>query len=142
MPMAFLAVVLMPFGLEALPLTAMGWGLDWVVLVAGKTAAWSAGVGGVAAMPLLAMGLIAGGFLWLALWRERWRLAGLAPILLALPIALAAPHPDVLIDEAGATVAVRGPTGGWRSSTARARVSWSRTGCAPTATRGWRTRPT
>ena len=70
----------MPFGLEALPLTAMRWGLDWMAAVAGQTAAWSAGLGGVAAMPAAALLLIAGGFLWLALWRERWRLAGLVPM--------------------------------------------------------------
>ena len=111
MPMAFLAVVLMPFGLEQLPLTVMGWGLAWVTFVAEKTAAWSSGHGSLAAMPLLALALIAAGFLWLALWRERWRLAGIVPIVLALPVALAAPHPDVIVDEHGATVAVRGADG-------------------------------
>ena len=111
MPMAFLAVVLMPFGLEWFPLTVMGWGLDWVTAVAKQTAAWSSGHGGIAAMPVLALGLVAGGFLWLALWRERWRLAGLAPILIAIPIALAAVRPDILIDERGITVAVRGADG-------------------------------
>ncbi len=111
MPMAFLSVVLMPFGLEALPLTAMGWGLDWVMLVAASTAAWSEGYGGIAAMPVLAIGLATAGFLWLALWRERWRFAGLAPVLLAVPIALATPRPDILIEEGGATVAVRGDDG-------------------------------
>ena len=111
MPMALAALVLMPFGLEALPLTVMGWGLDWVTAVAGKMAAWSAGHGVVAAMPLLALGLTAGGFLWLALWRERWRLVGLVPMALAVPVALTAPHPDVLIDDRGITVAVRGADG-------------------------------
>ncbi len=111
MPMALLALVVMPLGLEALPLTAMGWGLDWVTAVAGQVAAWTAGHGVVAAMPLAALGLIAGGFLWLALWRERWRLAGLVPMALALPVALTAPHPDVLIDDRGITVAARGADG-------------------------------
>jgi competence protein ComEC len=111
MPMALFAVVLMPFGLEALPLTVMGWGLDWVTQVARTTAAWSAGYGGVSAMPLAALGLIVAGFLWLTLWRNRWRLAGLAPVLLAIPVALTAPHPDVLIDEDGMTAAVRGAGG-------------------------------
>jgi len=111
MPMAFLAVVLMPFGLESLPLTVMGWGLGWVTGVAKTTANWSAGYGGVSAMPALALALIVGGFLWLMLWRTRWRLAGLAPVLLAVPIAMTAPHPDVLIDEGGRTVAARGADG-------------------------------
>ena len=56
-------------------------------------------------------GLVVAGFLWLALWRERWRLAGLVPMLAAVPIALTAPRPDILIDERGVTVAVRGGDG-------------------------------
>ncbi len=111
MPMALAALVLMPFGLEAVPLTAMGWGLDWVTAVARQVAEWSAGHGVVAAMPLLSLALTAGGFLWLALWRERWRLAGLVPMALALPVALMASHPDVLIDDRGITVAARGADG-------------------------------
>ena len=111
MPMAFLAVVAMPFGLEALPFTVMGWGLDWVTLVAKVTAAWTAGHGTMSAMPALSLGLGTFGFLWLALWRERWRLLGLVPMALALPIAWTAPHPDVLIDDRGITVAVRGSDG-------------------------------
>ncbi len=108
MPMALAAVVFMPFGLEAAPLTVMGWGLDWVSAVARQVAAWTAGHGVVAAMPLTALALVAGGFLWLALWRERWRLAGLVPMVLALPVALMAQHPDILVDDRGTTVAVRG----------------------------------
>ena len=111
MPMALAALILMPFGLEALPLTVMGWGLNWVTAVAGQVAAWTAGHGVVAAMPLAALALIAGGFLWLALWRERWRLAGLVPMAIAAPVVLMAAHPDVLIDDRGITVAVRGADG-------------------------------
>ncbi len=107
MPMALAAVVVMPFGLEVVPLTAMKWGLDWVVFVAETTAAWSAGYGGVAAAPAAALLLIVGGFLWLALWRERWRLVGLVPMALAVPVALAAPRPDILVDENGSVAAVR-----------------------------------
>ena len=111
MPMALAALVLMPFGLEAVPLTVMGWGLAWVTAVAEKVAEWSSGHGVVAAMPLLSLALTAGGFLWLALWRERWRLIGLVPMALAVPVALTAPHPDVLIDDRGITVAARGADG-------------------------------
>jgi competence protein ComEC len=111
MPMAFLAVALMPFGIEALPLTLLGYGLDWVNLVAARTAEWSAGYGGMRAMPLLAIALVTIGFLWLTLWRERWRLAGLVPIVLAIPIALATPRLDILVEEGGSTVAVRSADG-------------------------------
>ena len=46
MPMALVAVVAMPFGLEVVPLTVMKWGLGWVTFVAETTAGWSAGYGG------------------------------------------------------------------------------------------------
>jgi competence protein ComEC len=111
MPMAFAAVLLMPFGLESLPLTAMGWGLAWVGLVAEKTTAWSTGYGGVAAIPAATLLLFVAGFLWLSLWRERWRLLGLLPVAAAIPIAMLASHPDIFIDERGVTSAVRGPDG-------------------------------
>ena len=89
----------------------MGWGLDWVMVVATTTAEWSTGLGTMPAIPGLSLLLITGGFLWLALWRERWRLIGLVPMALAVPVALTAPHPDVLIDDRGITVAVRGADG-------------------------------
>ncbi len=111
MPMALLAVVAMPFGLEALPLKAMQWGLEWMLAVAHQTAAWSQGLGGVPAFPAPALLLMVAGFLWLTLWRERWRLVGIAPILLALPIAASAPRPDVVVDEDASAVAVRGDDG-------------------------------
>jgi competence protein ComEC len=111
MPMALLAVVLMPFGLEGVPLTIMKWGLAWITAVAEKTADWTAGIGDVAMPPLAALLLMIAGFLWLALWRERWRLAGLAPVLIALPVALLAPHPVALVNEDGTAAAVRGADG-------------------------------
>ena len=43
MPMALASVILMPLGLEALPLSMMQWGLWWMVTVAEATAAWSKG---------------------------------------------------------------------------------------------------
>jgi competence protein ComEC len=111
MPMALLAVVAMPFGLESWPLAAMQWGLHWMLLVADRTAAWSAGLGDVRAMPALALLLMTAGFLWLVLWRRRWRLAGVVPIVVALPIAAFAPRPDIIVADDAAAVAVRGADG-------------------------------
>ena len=111
MPMALASVLLMPFGLEAVPLAIMSYGLDWMTFVAGKTAAWSEGFGGVRTVPALALLLAVAGFLWLTLWRERWRLAGIVPLVAALPIALLAPWPDILVDATGTAAAVRGADG-------------------------------
>ncbi len=111
MPAALATVLAMPFGIEGLPLTLMGYGLDWMRWVAGEAARWSAGAGGVAAPPLLALLLVVAGFLWLALWQTRWRLAGLAPILCAVPLALFPARPYVLVAEDGRAAAVRGADG-------------------------------
>jgi competence protein ComEC len=114
MPMALFAVLLMPFGLEALALVPMGWGIDWMLAVGETTAAWSAGWGGIPAIPAVALLLVVAGFLWLCLWGERWRLAGIVPMLLAVPVALATPHPDMLVDAEGRMAAVRGADGRYR----------------------------
>jgi competence protein ComEC len=119
MPMALAAVVAMPFGLEPLPLAVMNWGLDWMMAVAEKTAAWSEGLGAVRMAPPGALLLAVAGFLWLALWRERWRLAGLVPLALAIPIAFTGPAPDILVDQDGRTVAVRAADGAYRIAGAK-----------------------
>ena len=41
MPMALLSVVLMPFGLEVIPLSLMSWGIDWMMAVAERPRTWS-----------------------------------------------------------------------------------------------------
>jgi competence protein ComEC len=111
MPMALATVLLMPLGLEAVPLAVMGAGLDWMTFVAAKASQWSEGLGGIAMVPAFALMLAVAGFLWLALWRERWRLAGLMPLAAAVPIALLAPRPDILADAGGTAAAVRGADG-------------------------------
>jgi competence protein ComEC len=111
MPAALFAVILMPFGLESFALVPMGWGIEWMVFVGEVTADWSEGWGGIPAVPAASLLLVVVGFLWLALWRERWRLLGLVAMLLAVPVALTAPRPDILVDPDGRTVAVRGSDG-------------------------------
>jgi competence protein ComEC len=148
MPAALFSVILMPFGLELLALVPMGWGIDWMVAVGEVTAAWSEGWGGIPAVPASALLFVVVGFLWLALWGERWRLAGLVPMLVAIPIALGAPRPDVLIDAGGRTAAGRAtPTRAlpgrlcsgrcWPPSTAMRPASWPRTKCAPASSKRW-----
>ena len=62
--------------------------------------------------PAAALLLVVAGFLWLALWRERWRLRRAScRSLAAMPLALAAPRPDILVDAAANAVAVRGADG-------------------------------
>ena len=74
----------------------------------------SAQPGAVRLMPQIglgAIGLYVGGMLWLALWRGRVRLWGLAAALAALALMLASPAPDVLVARDGRQIAVAQPGG-------------------------------
>jgi competence protein ComEC len=111
MPAAALAVLAMPFGLEAPFLLAMGWSIDRMVDMAAIVAAWSTHL---RASPLLApaallIGLAA--LAWFALFKDRWRLLG--PVLAIPAVALFAldVRPDVLIADTTRALAIRGPAG-------------------------------
>lgn len=111
MPMVLVSIILMPLGLEIVPLSIMSWGLGWVIAVAKWTSEWTGGAGGVPMVPPLFLLCVVIGFLWLTLWRERWRLLGVIPMLAAILIAVLAPRPDILVDADGTTAAIRGDTG-------------------------------
>ena len=111
MPAAVLAVLAMPFGIEGVFLTAMGWSIERMLDMARLVAGWSTHL---SASPLLTpwallIGLVA--LAWFAFLRDRWRLLG--PVLagpLVLLLAIDRP-PDVLISDTTQALAVRGLTG-------------------------------
>ncbi len=107
MPMALAALLLMPFGLDAPALWAMGWGVETMLDVAEEVSSWGGADRLVPAAPLHALLLVVLGGLWMSLWRERWRFAGALPIVLGLAVWGSAPRPDVLIDRDASLVAVR-----------------------------------
>ena len=113
MPAGLLAMLLMPFGLDAWPLLVMGQGLEGVI----ATAYYVHSLGGdlnVGQIPLTATLLAGAGFVILVFLRSRLRLAGLALIGLGAVCALppfAPPAPDILISESGDLVALAGPEG-------------------------------
>jgi competence protein ComEC len=111
MPWAVAVCILMPFGLEAIPLAPMVWGLELIVATATGVASWDGAVRLVPAMPVLGLGFIAIGGLWLCLWRRNIRLFGLALIAAGvLTIPLNSP-PDIIASNTGRLMAVRAPDG-------------------------------
>ena len=111
MPWAVAVCVLMPFGLEAIPLVPMVLGLKLIVATATGVASWDGAVRLVPAMPVFGLGLIAIGGLWLCLWRRNIRLLGLALIASGiLTIPLNSP-PDIIASNTGRLMAVRAPDG-------------------------------
>jgi competence protein ComEC len=111
MPAAVAAVLLMPLGLERLPLVVMGWGVDVIIAVARWIAALPGAVMLVPAMPAVGFALTVVGGLWLCLWRRRWRFFGLVPIAAGFATLLFVRPPDILVDNAGKLFAVRAPDG-------------------------------
>ncbi|MGR3759543.1 ComEC/Rec2 family competence protein [Roseobacteraceae bacterium NS-SX3] len=105
-PAAVLVLCLAPVELEGAGLTAMRWGLEWILSVAHWVAEAEGAQGHVAApgpwvLPVLGLGALV-----LLLWQGRGRLAGLAPVALALCLWMAAERPPVLIAGNGGLVGV------------------------------------
>lgn len=107
MPWATLAYVLAPLGLEHVALVPMGWGVAAVVKIAAAVAAWPGAAAHVPEMSPAAFATFVMGGLWLALWRTRLRLLGLAPLMLGAILALAVRPPDVLVASDAGSFAVR-----------------------------------
>lgn len=107
MPAALAALIAMPFGIEALPLQVMAWGIDHVVVVAKEVSSWPAASVHVAAMPVASLLALAIGGLWLCLWQKPWRLAGLGIASIGLAMAGNVPRPDLLVGRDGKLLALR-----------------------------------
>jgi competence protein ComEC len=107
MPMAVLALALLPFGLEVLPLSVMGLALEQVAGVSSWAQAATPGEGVIGALPLSAILLVVacGGVLCLA--PAGYRRLSLVPLALAgLSMTLHRP-PDMLISDSGKAIALR-----------------------------------
>lgn len=110
MPAAILALIAMPFGLEASPLWVMGLGISMVMWVADYVSALPGSVQMISETPAVSALLISFGFLWLCLWSKRWRVFGLGAIWLGVGLApLTQNLPDVIISDTARQIAVKGP---------------------------------
>ena len=111
MPMALVALLAMPLGLEAGPLKVMGLGIEATIVIAKYVAALPGAVGALPAYPLAALLVMVAGALWFALWRTRWRFAGLIAVAGGLALATTGTRPDLLVGLDGTLVAVRAADG-------------------------------
>jgi competence protein ComEC len=107
MPCAALAVILMPFGLDAIPLHVMGWGIDAMLAVGSWVSHLPGAVSVVAAWPVSALLLLSFGGLWTALWRGAWRWLGAIPALAGVVIVFLVRPPDILISRDAGMIALR-----------------------------------
>jgi competence protein ComEC len=111
MPAGVFALVLMPLGLEAIPLAAMEVGLDAMLWVAHWVASWPGATLSVAAWPTIGLLLIVGGGLWFAIWMAPWRWFGLVAVSGGLAVLPFASLPDVLVAADGDNIAFRDADG-------------------------------
>ncbi len=106
MPAAVIGAVLMPLGLDALPLWVMGRGLAAILWVAHWVAGFEGARGTVPTPGPLVLPMMALGALFMVLWQGWARLAGVLPVALSLLLWLQSTRPDVLIADDGALVGV------------------------------------
>lgn len=111
MPLIALALLLDLVGLGAPVWWLAGQSLEALLGIAHFVAAQPGAVRLLPQIGLGAIGLYVAGMLWLALWRGRVRLWGLAPALAAVPFMLMTRAPDVLIARDGRQVAIAEPDG-------------------------------
>ncbi|MCP5382704.1 MAG: ComEC/Rec2 family competence protein [Kordiimonadaceae bacterium] len=108
MPCIVATLVLMPFGLEKIALIPMSWGLEVIM----RTAYWVSNLPGatieIPAISLRALVFLVVGALWFGIWRLKWRYAGVPVMLFGVYLAVSYVRPDILIDNAGKTIALRG----------------------------------
>jgi competence protein ComEC len=99
MPIGVLALLLMPFGWDALPLQVMGAGVSLLNDLARTVAAWPGAQFHVPPMRAWIMSLAALGLVFVCLWRGRARWLGLALVLPAMAQPFISAKPDVLVDD-------------------------------------------
>ncbi len=108
MPLGLLSLALMPLGLEAPVLDAMGWGVRAIVLIARNVTAWPMAVVPVPHMPGWGLAMVGLGLAWLGLWRTaRLRLLGLLPLMVGLASPWMMRPPDLLMAADGKLIGVR-----------------------------------
>lgn len=107
MPVGFVACLLMPFGLEPLAFSIMGYGIDLVVGIAAYVSELSGGAEQVGRISILTPLACTLGILWVAIWRCRWRWAGIGLFALGVAVAPLATNPDIVITESGTAVLVK-----------------------------------
>ncbi len=108
MPLGVIAMLFMPLGLTKIALIPMSWAINLML----KTADFVSGLpnshGVVHAMPNSTLSLIVFGGLWLCLWKSKVRYYSIIPIAFGLLLMSSINKPDILINESGKLIAVRG----------------------------------
>ena len=118
LPWGVVTCLLMPFGLERFALVPMGWGIDATIWVARAVAALPGNVWPMPRLPAAGLALVSLGGLWLALWRQPWRLWGAVAIATGLAAMALTRPPDIVIADTGRFLAALSPDGSYWTAAA------------------------
>ena len=111
MPMALLATVVMPFGLDYWPLTAMGRGLEAVMAVSDWVATFPGARVFTPAQSSFGALVVTLGILWMSLFRTSLRWWGIAICAFGAFFGATQERPDVLVERTAVNAAVRNEIG-------------------------------
>ena len=111
MPFVLLALILMPLGLDVLPLKLVGWGIGLINNITAYVAALPNSGYQVLSMPTWGFALIILGGLWLCLWNMPWRKWGFVVILVGVLSIFTVKTPDVMVDNEASLLAVKDEQG-------------------------------
>lgn len=120
MPWAVVVLIAMPFGLEAWPLMALGWGCEAILWTAHAVAGLPGAVMLIPAMPVGGLLLMSFGIVWLCLIVGRARWWGIAALGLGMLSPLTVATPDILAAGNGRLVAIKDADGAYRFNSTRA----------------------
>src|SRR5438045_2195949 len=114
LPWGVVACLLMPFHLEALALTPMGWGIDVTIAVAQCVHSLPGNVWSMPRLPTVGAVLVGLGGCWLCLWQQKWRYWGIPVAVAGLMTMLLTRPPDLILADFGHFLAVRTADGDYR----------------------------
>lgn len=111
MPFVLAALLLMPLGLDYLPLKIVGYGIGYVNEITAYTASLPDAGYQVVSMPFWGLLLITVGGLWMCIWTQKWRRWGIILIVAGMLSILTVRVPDVLVDDNEEVFAVKANNG-------------------------------
>jgi competence protein ComEC len=106
MPAAIFAFFLLPFGCEYLPLKIMDFGIKYILQVAAYIESLPHSIWYFGHISAISLFIYAFGFLWFCFFKTKFRLAGIAPMLVSIIMMLQTPKPDIIIGGRDASIAI------------------------------------
>jgi competence protein ComEC len=111
MPLAILAALIMPFGLDYYILKILGYFIQIVIDMAGWVCHLPGSIWYFGYITPLSLILYMLGFFWLTLWQRSWRHFGWILVFIAIILMLLSPKPDVIFDPIGKAIGAQNKEG-------------------------------